>query len=124
MPHCKPKSTKRICNQPDSKVSYYRQHASIIIDAVRPGFGERPGASRDDLRHEQKVAIQRNIANVVLHSDVTYELIMNPGEKEQTFFHRFQQLLAKHGDGDHITIMYSGARDGSFEQDYRWYNSP
>lgn len=120
MPRGPPNSTKRLCNQPDSKVSHYRQRVSIIIDAVRQGFGERPGASRDDLRHEQRVAIQRNIANVVLHSDVTHELVMNPGEKEQTFHNRFEQLLAKYDDRDHITIMYSGARDGLFERDYRW----
>lgn len=112
--------TKKVCNQPDSKVTYYNQKAVILVDAVRPGFGERNGASRDDLRHEQKNNMMKDLYTRYVVRDQLHEIIMNPGDREAVFFRRLKELIDQYDQHDHITIIYHGGRTGMFENDYKW----
>lgn len=109
-----------MCNQPDSKVTYYTRHIVIFLDAVRPGFGERQGASLDDLKHEQKYNLMRDMYVRYVDHDQIIEIIMNPGEQQAAFIRRLKDHLNQYDRHDHITIIYHGGRTGMFETDYKW----
>lgn len=115
------RKTKKVCNQPDSKVSHYRQRVVIFLDAVRPGFGERAGATRDDLKHEQKYILMKDMFTRYVVHDLIIEIIMNPGEQQAAFMRCLRHHIDRYGPGDHITIVYHGARTGMFSNDYKWY---
>lgn len=115
-----PKKTKKVCNQPDSKVTYYTRHIMILLDAVRRGFGERPGASVGDLKHEQKYILMKDMYVRHVDHDQIIEIIMNPGEQQAIFFRRLKEHLRQYDRHDHITVIYHGGRTGMFENDYKW----